>query len=267
MTNEQQSELWHYYNRFYKSRVKAYSHKINKALKAQVRQYIDARDKGKSDAASLMAVTFEPMLTALKPLYRDASITYGAKTIAHIRKQKARMPIGFNELMIQLVTRYFEVELLNDVNDITQTTRDQIQEVLTRAYPLGWSYDEIVSELVSDVFTAARARLIARTETCTASNAGAMMAAKTTGLKYDKVWIAARDNRTRRIPRDAHDHLHMDGVTIPYEDLFQVNGIHGVEQMLQPGDRKHGADAGNICNCRCTVGMIPVRVNGRLVTV
>ncbi len=266
MTKEQQAELWHTFHRFYKSRLKTYFPKINAALKSQVSQYINARNDGKGDERALMEVTATSLLTVLKPLYLDAGITYGAKHLTYLRRQKARMPIGFNQQMINLMTRYFEVELLNDVENITQTTRDKIREVLIESYPVGRSFDEIVSLLTDSEFTAIRARLIVRTETNTAANTGAMLAVKTTGLKMNKVWISAQDNRTRRLPRDQFDHLHMNGVSLPYEDNFTVNGEMGNELMANPGDRKHGAKAGNVCNCRCTIGFSGVRdANGRLI--
>ena len=263
MTNEELSQLWHTFHRFQKSREIKYGPKINTALKAQVKQFTSARWAGLSDTQALDRVTSYGLLEVLKPLYLDAGVTYGAKVLAYIKRQKARMPIGFNELMVQIIEQYFQIELLNDVEDITQTTRDFIRNIMIEAYKDGLSFDEIVKQLESPGFTAKRARLIARTETVTASNTGAMLAAKTTGLKYNKVWISAQDNRTRRVPRDKFDHLHMNGVTIAADDKFNVTG----ELMDFPGDRKNGANAGNICNCRCTHGYIPLRENGRLVRV
>lgn len=263
MTDEQLKDLWQAFHRFQKSREKKYAPKINTALKSQVNQFITAKRNGASDMQALDKVTAFDLWVTLKPLYLDAGINYGAKTLTYIKRQKARMPIGFNELMIQLIENYFEIELLNNVEDITQTTRDLIRNIMIEAYPLGLSFDEIVKQMEVPGFTAKRARLIARTETVTASNTGGMLAAKTTGLNMNKVWISAQDNRTRRVPRDKFDHLHMNGVTIAAEDKFNVTG----ELMEFPGDRKSGAGAGNICNCRCTHGYIPLRENGRLVRV
>lgn len=264
MTPDEKKDLWHTYHRFYKSRVKAYTPKINEALKKQVQQYINARKAGKGDEAALLSVKSAPIIAVLKPLYYDAGITYGAKAVSYLRRQKARMPIGFNALMIQLVTRYFETELLNVVETISKTTRDKIRDVLIESYPLGRSFDEIVDILTEKEFTAIRARLITRTETNTAANTGAMLAVKTTGLQVTKTWISAQDNRTRRVPRDHFDHLHMNDVEIPYSEPFNVTGKLGNELMSQPGDIK--AKAANRCNCRCTVGFSGVRdANGRLI--
>lgn len=262
MTEQEQSALYIQFSRFLKSREKSYYPKINRALKEQVNQYLAARRHGYNDTEALQQITSQDLWLTLKPLYMDAGITYGAKVIAYLPKQKARMPIGFNALMVQLMNQYFQIDLLNLVEGLTETTRELIRDVFVAAYAAGNSFTEISNELSSLGFTQNRARLIARTETVTAANQGARMAAGTTGLELRKVWISAQDNRTRRRPRDKYDHLTMNGQTIGYDDYFTVSG----EKMLQPGDRKHGAGAGNICNCRCTHGYEAVRDrSGRLV--
>ncbi|MBP6432962.1 MAG: hypothetical protein KA319_14465, partial [Ferruginibacter sp.] len=179
----------------------------------------------------------------------------GAKHLTYLKRQKARMPIGFNQLMTDLLNNYFLIELLNTVEDITGYTKELIRNILLKAVPLGLSIGEITEQLQDIGFTYQRARTIARTETVTAANVGAMLSVKTTGLSLRKVWISATDNRTRRRPRDKYDHLHMNGVIVSYDELFNVSG----DLMAQPGDRKHKANAGNIINCRCTIGFEPIR--------
>jgi Phage Mu protein F like protein len=261
MDRLEQDELWRTFHRFQKSREKAYGPKINKALKSQVNQFLDGINNSLTYTQALDKVTSQTMYEVLKPLYLDAGVTYGAKHLAYLKRQKARMPIGFNALMVELLNQYFNIDLLNTVEEITGYTKELIRNIFLKAIPLGLSISEITEQLQSVNFTYQRSRLIARTETVIAANTGAMLAAQTTGLKLNKVWIAARDNRTRRRPRDKYDHLHMDGVTIPKEQPFTVTG----ELMMQPGDTKMGAKAGNICNCRCTIGFVPIRnKDGRL---
>jgi len=261
MTPEQSSHIWQTFNKFQKSREAFYGPKINKALKAQVKQFIAAKEAGFDDNTAFSRITSTQLYGLLKELYLDAGIVYGAKHLTYLRKEKARMPIGFNELLTRLMNNYFLVELLNTVEDITAYTRDKIRDIMIAAYAAGKSFTDITNEITATGFTANRARLIARTETVTAANQGAMFSVATTGLKLNKIWISAQDNRTRRRPRDKFDHLHMDGKLVGYEDPFNVDG----EIMQQPGDRKHGASKGNIINCRCAVGFQPVRENGKLV--
>jgi len=255
MTKEQIEEIQAAFNKFQKSRERAYTPVINKALKFQVNQFIAAKLLGYTDTQALEFITSAKLYEALKPLYLDAGITYGAKHLTYLKRQKARMPIGFNQLMTDLLNNYFLVELLNTVEDITSYTKELIRNILLKAVPLGLSIGEITEQLQDIGFTYQRARTIARTETVTAANVGAMLSVKTTGLSLRKVWISATDNRTRRRPRDKYDHLHMNGVIVSYDELFNVSG----DLMAQPGDRKHKANAGNIINCRCTIGFEPIR--------
>jgi uncharacterized protein with gpF-like domain len=116
---------------------------------------------------------------------------------------------------------------------------------------------EIIALLRTSGITNYRAELIARTETARSANIGSMVGAMSTGLVTVKEWIAAKDNRTRRIPRDANDHLHMDGVQLPIDSKFVVPAKTYIDNMLHPGDST--AHAGNVCNCRCTLGYEAVR--------
>lgn len=261
MNEQDKLDLWQKFNHFQKSRERTYAPKIRKALEFQVEQFITAKKLGHNDNQALDFVSSTKLYEVLKPLYIDAGINYGAKTITYLRTQKARMPIGFNRLMTELLNQYFQIDLLNIVEDITSFTKEKIRDVLIAAYAAGSSFIEITNELSAIGFTQNRARLIARTETVTAANTGSYLAAKTTGLKLKKIWIAAHDNRTRRRPRDKYDHLNMDGAEVGYDEKFNVTG----EFMLHPGDRKNGAKAGNICNCRCTHGFKALRgLDGRL---
>ncbi len=127
------------------------------------------------------------------------------------------------------------------------------------------SYAEMIPMLRQAGITDYRAELIARTETSRAANTGSMVGAMSTGLVTVKEWIATRDNRTRRIPRDSADHLHMDGIRVPIDTKFEVKGKTFVDYMLHPGDST--AHAANVCNCRCTLGYEAVRgSDGKLQT-
>ena len=228
----------------------------------QVSQYINAKRAGASDAKALTGIDGSGMKPVLHKLYLDCGLNWGAREMTLLRQQKARRPIGFNELMTRLINEYFKNEVLQVVEDILQTTKKLIGDILTREYIKGSSFDTIVEYLMEKSFTSKRARVIARTETVTASNQGARSAASTTGAKYNKIWISAQDDRTRVQPRDKFDHLHMNGVTVGFDEFFNVSG----EFMLHPGDRKSGATAGNICNCRCTHSHVAVRdASGRVV--
>lgn len=92
-----------------------------------------------------------------------------------------------------------------------------------------------------------RARLIARTETISASNLGSQAAGVATSLPLNKEWIATPD----ALVREAH--AEVDGQVVNGMDsAFVVDN----EELLFPGDTSLGATGANIFNCRCTVGYL-----------
>jgi len=248
MTEQEKYLYWLRFSKFQKTRELAYVPLINKALKNQIKYVID---NGLNNT-TLVSISSAEIYTILKKLYNEAALIYGASIAAKLPKNQKRYTMGFSEQMRQLMEDFFRYELFNTAEEITTTTRDKIQEIFIKALNDGSSISEVVKLLTAEGFTKIRAKLIARTETVTAANQGAVFAAQSVGLNMDKIWISARDSRTRRSPRDKFDHLHMDGKTVGMNEFFNVSG----QLMAQPGDRKNGATAGNICNCRCTVAFV-----------
>lgn len=249
------------FSRFQKRREIFWSPKINAAIQEQIQGYIK---KYGTTIQPNAIIDYAPIHDVLKKLYIDAGINWGAKTSAYISadikiKTKARMPIGLSEFLIQSILKYFEINLLNDVIDISETTRKDILKALTQATIDGLGYDDTIALITNKEVTKVRARLIARTETVTAANKGAALSASQSGVEMVKEWIAAQDNRTR------YDHAEVNGITINEFDNFIVGGY----PMQQPGDRGgqgNRTPAKEICNCRCAVGYSAKRdSNGRLI--
>jgi uncharacterized protein with gpF-like domain len=199
-----------------------------------------------------MAVTAEPIYPVLVSLYKASAVVWAHQSQLQLQQMKSRQPMGFSERIVELMRRYFGIDLLNIAQGITETTKRVIAEVLSQAAELGWSFNEIVNKLRSPDLTSIRARLIARTETVSSANAAAIINGKEvaakTGIKLNKIWIATYDNRTRP------DHADVNRKVIGVDENFNVGGY----LMHQPGDRTKGAPAAEICNCRCVIGMIPI---------
>lgn len=250
------------FKRFQQNREVMWVGKIRAALKKQVKYFIDVYGL-KPVNTDLVILDYAPVYDVLLELYLDAGVVWGAKTRAYLIgnsnvQTKGRMPIGFSEFLIQAIKNYFDIELLNDVQDISDTTKAQIIRALKEAAERGLGIDDTIELMYSLAANPVRARLIARTETVTAANQGAALSAQQTGLVLQKTWIAATDNRTRP------DHREVNGTTIDSEAPFIVGGY----PMMQPGDRGtqgNKTPAKEICNCRCTVGYEGKRdANGRL---
>jgi hypothetical protein len=266
------------FHRFQYNREQAFAPKFYKALKEQYQQFLTAYKSTGNTTTALMAISAMPIMAVLKPLYLDAGVHWGSYVYSTLPKApkaakrnkglfivpeiKRRAVIGFNQEMVDLINSYFEGDILNTSQGITETTRDLIRVVMQIANEEGrdlqWIEDQLTTE--SADLNRNRSRLIARTETVTATNQAGWFAAAKTGLLMVKEWLSASDNRVRP------DHANVNGYKIGFEDYFTV----GNNKMLLPGAKvqENGlpTEAKEVCNCRCVALYIPYRnMQGRLV--
>lgn len=265
MTPEDKQSYLLTFHKFQQNREKHFAPKFYHALKAQYSQFLTAYKSGQSVSNSLMSISAAGIRALLKELYIDAGVNYGWKIyqgLPKARTNKARMPIGFNREMVELINQYFEGGILDTSEGITDTTRDAIRVIMQIAneegHDLDWIEEQLITE--SEDLNRSRSRLIARTETVTASNQAAFFAAAKTGLLMTKEWLSAQDNRVRS------DHQTVNGSKIDMEGFFTV----GDSKMALPGAKiqENGLPslAAEVCNCRCVCLFQPVRnVQGRLV--
>lgn len=246
------------FHHFQINREQHFAPKIRKALNAQYDQFLTAKKHGLSDQHALEHITATGMHVVLKSIYKD-SVHYGSLVYSQLpkapKKVKRRAPIGFNEELIALINQYYAGDILNFAEGITDTTKEKIKEILIQAalegQALKWIVDRVIEQ--DKTLSASRSRLIARTETVTASNQAGHLAAAKTGLLMKKSWLSAEDSRVRPT------HAEVNGHIIGFEDYFHVGG----ETMLVPGARiqENGLPTSpeNVCNCRCTSLSLPVR--------
>jgi hypothetical protein len=245
------------FHKFQQNREKYFAPKLAAALREQYNQYLRTKD--------LSRISIEPIHSVLKKLYIDAGVHWGSLVYSQLPKKpvkvKRRAPIGFNEEMVAMINSYFAGDILNTSAGITDTTRNLIRVVLQIANEEGRGFDWITTQLTTESrdLTRNRSRLIARTETVTATNQAAFFAAAKTGLLMTKEWLSAGDNRVRL------DHQMINGRIIGMTDYFNVGG----SQMLLPGAKvqENGLEtpAKEVCNCRCVCLFKPQRNHsGRL---
>lgn len=131
----------------------------------------------------------------------------------------------------------------NRLRGVVDTTWNRVQEAIIDAEAEGETIDGIAKR-IGQVFTQAkgyRARVIARTETVGAANAGALLGANQTGVVEKKVWLATVDHRTRST------HVEADGQTVDLKKRFRV----GASTLDHPGDPAGGPS--EVIQCRCTM--------------
>ena len=127
-----------------------------------------------------------------------------------------------------------------------------LKEELTRGFVNGDTYPQI-SRRIKNLLEgdAGKAIRIVRTESTRIYNAAqydSILHAESQGLEMTKTWISSRDDRTR----ESHEML--DGVTIPVDEPFVIDGDEG----MFPGDFSR---AENVINCRCAVQYNVVAIN------
>lgn len=248
--------IWQDYRKLYMNALVQYSPKFKKELQKQVDTYCRTQD---FDAISDKGLekTIKQLHVALgtkMALIAEKDVKKGTKGAYVPMETKSAQTDLFSYVLI----RYLETKGLAQLSgNITDTTKEQIRKFLIQGQKEGLTMPEIIALLKTTGITNYRAELIARTETARAANLGSMIGALSTGLVTNKEWIAAKDARTRRMPRDANDHYHMDGVQVAIDQMFVVPAKEYIDNMLHPGDPL--AHAGNVCNCRCTLGYEAVR--------
>ena len=259
--------IWQDYRKLYANALKQYSPKFKKELQNQVNTYCRTQNYNAISDKALKKTIYKLHLAmgTKMALISESAVKKSVKGVYVPMEFKSAKTDAFQYAIIQVLQNDGLDQL---AADITETTKEQIRRFLIEATQKNYTLTQTIALLRISGITDYRAELIARTETGRAANIGSMVGATATGLVTIKEWIAARDNRTRREPRDHTDHLIMDGTKLPMEKQFQVPNNQvglGYELMDHPCDSK--ASAANVCNCRCTLGYEAVRgANGKLLT-
>ena len=255
--------IWQDYKKLYANALKQYSPKFKKELQNQVNTYCRTLDYNAiSDKAIKKTIQKLHLAMGVKMAQISSKVV---KRSVKGHYEALEVKSAETDLFSYTILQYLQTQGLDQLAaDITQTTKDQIRRYLVQSAEKNLTLPETIVLLRGAGITDYRAELIARTETGRAANIGSMVGATSTGLVTIKEWIAAKDNRTRRIPRDQFDHLNMDGTKIPIDATFKLqNKKGGFDLMLHPCDSS--GSAADVCNCRCTLGYEAQRdKNGKL---
>jgi len=192
-----------------------------------------------------------PRLEAVYRQMAEVSVrTFGARVIDQGKAFRPDLERkDFAATFARIAVAYIAQEAIRRrITAVSETTRAQVVNAVTAGFDEGLGVAEIARSINSQVqaFTAARAAMIARTETHGAANYGAQEAAKETGLRLKKEWVAAADERTRQ------DHVDADGELVDETAPFIVGG----EELMFPGDP--AGSAAQVVNCRCAVSHVVI---------
>lgn len=187
----------------------------------------------------------------IKKALSDTYITSynGVKDIVELEINKKLIPIVKDEMIQRALT--------NDISGLKWTERMnlhrdtavlRIRETVAQGLHRGETYSTMSKRLNDSLSKQVVNPLrIVRTEShrvFSEARKDSLDKAKNK-VKMTKTWITARDEKVRgRNPKDTMDHVSMDGITIPYEDDFELpDGAKGFAPG-QIGDY-------NDINCRC----------------
>lgn len=140
------------------------------------------------------------------------------------------------------------VDWLNDhtikfAKEVQQTTHDSCINAMTKAMKEGKGIEQMANIMENlPEFTRYRAKMVARTETIAACNAGELEGYRQSDVVIGKEWASASDERTR-LTHDA-----ADGQKRKLDEPFIVGGY----KLMHPGDSSLGAPAKEVIHCRCT---------------
>jgi hypothetical protein len=249
--------------------------KFERALQIELRLLADAVERGEGRNFANTRIFSDAIFSVLQALYKEIAVSYAKTNYDTLRREKLLM--GSNEEWFRVILEYLGQNFYNNGTfAIVKTNQKLFNSILDKSINEGWGVDETVRYILNDqrlgVITANRAEMIARTETGKAIHAGTYVGADRSPFLKEKMWISARDNRTRgnpmndRTPQDFAkknpDHYYMDGQTVDFNAKF-VDPRSGAE-LEHPHDPQ--AQAKDVIQCRCTYAVTNKRdKNGRLI--
>lgn len=269
MTPQQQQQYWKKQDRKKRAYERVYVRKFKKALNQQLKPLIKAVDGVFSVDYVISSInqliTPDAIESVFKELYRVVGTDFVKDSIRGLKSFDPEIrtkregdpnlddPEAMQSIWVTAINSYVTTQAASRITSITETSRKEairiIREITQQAFDEGLGIPETKRLLNKQIpiewrKLSWRAELIARTEILTASNEGAYIGAKATGLALNKVWIARLDGRERE------SHRAVNGQIKPIDDPFDVGGV----SMQKPG--QSGAPADEVCNCRCTIAFL-----------
>jgi hypothetical protein len=203
-------------------------------------------------------------LELLERLYKVAGFTYGTFVLESMGQKAKALDLVSNEVIPDYSTQdqsYFDKIMQNfadqygaeKVVNISDTNRNLLKAIVKRGLEDGASAREVMADILlffrGDI-TRARAIMIARTETMTASSYAQQATGnqlEKAGIKLKKAWLPTARGKFRPT------HLAMASKK---PILFEAFFIVGSTPMKHPHDPN--APASEVINCRCSIRYYPI---------
>jgi len=235
-------EYWKAFDRKRQSYESKYTRRITKALNDQLDIYMDATTLAdfRKDVDPLI------MKEAFEELYLEVGDSFARSTFSGLKSmpytQTKQEPAWIAQLQ-----KLIDYDLEERLRGLDKTTRKQIDKIVQEGLENGDNVEQIKERIIAtrgmaslDGMTPGRARIIANTEIVTASNAGSLMGALSTGLNFEKQWVTTLDGDARP------SHLAVNTVRVAKNATWRV----GSSDLQFPGDPNGKPE--EVINCRCT---------------
>jgi hypothetical protein len=264
MNSRQRRRYWIQFARQQRQIENQFTPKVQRLLEKQISSLIsDAEVNGWQSAYKNLPLIQQDMIKVLESIYRKTGLTFAPQVDRGLRQKG----LGFNQGVVDSVIRFLVSEGLNLVSNMDRVTKDKILEIIFQGEQEGLGFREIAKLIKESWITGySRSLTIVRTESMRAANLTMLDAAKRNAFAVNKIWVSAKDGRTRQFEkRDEFDHWDLDGVTIDENEMFRQVGRRGtVAEAMQPGDPT--APASFTINCRCVLAFENKRDSeGRLI--
>lgn len=224
-----------------------------------------------AEAVVLLNIDKDSLKKVFFKISMVTGLAYGRYVAKQIRddnpiQKKGWEPLPFfDQAYQQRVVDYYNSKGGQLITSVTGTIADRVRAEIINGGQENESTQQMrdrIHKTVNDPkFYKWQAMRIARTETTHAMNHAKQLAGDTSGVEFEKVWIARIDGHERG------SHESMNGKKVGQDEYFVFK--NGVE-LLFPGDRDGKgsvkAIASEVINCRCTYGYEAKRdANGRLI--
>ena len=268
MTARQRRIFWNRERNKAVKYINKFQGKFYRALQSDMNAFLEALRDGEQSARRFVnnLLFSDGVTSAMNQIIREVGVRYARDNYNGLRKEKQ---FGSSEEWVQMILDYLGTNFYNQgVLQIVKTSRTIMIDILERGNREGWGYFDYakyISETVPGL-NRNRAETIARTEVGRAIHAGAFVGADKSPFEKQKMWVSAKDNRTRGNPfkgqKDKADHWHMDGQTVDFNAKFV--DIRSGSELEHPHDPL--AKAVDVIRCRCTFVVTNKRdENGRLI--
>ena len=248
--------------------IQPFKKKIASDLRYEYNRFAAAVENWNGQGRANTLLLSNRIENSLRTLYSTVGVRYARQAFNDRTIQKGFLtPAEW----IQAILQYLGDNFYNrGVLRITETTRKHFLDILDKAFNEGWGALETAEYIRKDpaieTVIQNRAEMIARTETGRAIHSGQFVGADKSPFEKQKIWISAKDNRTRGNPfngqKDKADHYNMDGQTVELDAAF-VDDRSNVE-LQHPHDPQ--APAKDVVQCRCTFAVVnKVDESGRLI--